>query len=456
MKGRYFVLYIAVLIVLTAFFSPLSEARERKEVSVGITLADRKRVAIYLQDCNGIINDNTGKAVESSEGLHVFTWHEEGIKVTGPEADIGVFRGPLTILEGDNFHRVSGAVEGELYRGILRIDKDEKQLYLINILDLEEYLYGVLPREMPPSWGSAGGMEALKAQAVVARTYAVSMSGRHEKYDLCDTVHCQVYGGVGKVLEKREHENTNRAVEATRGQILTFNGKPIEAFYHATNGGYTESPQNVWNPKASYPYLVSKEDPFDDPTNPLRIRDFIVHNRARWQKHLTASTLERLLQGAGFNVGRLSALEVVSRYPSKRVKELLVKGTEGQLSLFREQTRTTFALDSQMYYIQEGDSQKVWLLGRQAVPVATDGLDESKVVTASGIKTLKGKSFFALSASSLERVPQKYFLFTGWGWGHGVGMSQNGAYNRSRCGHCYEEILDFYFSGAELTDDYGR
>ena len=75
----------------------------------------------------------------------------------------------------------------------------------------------------------------------------------------------------------------------------------------------------------------------------------------------------------------------------------------------------------------------MWLLGRQAVPVATDGLDESKVVTASGIKTLK-ESFFALSASRFRKGSTKIFPFTGWGWGHGVGMSQNRAYNRSAAG----------------------
>ena len=96
---------------------------------------------------------------------------------------------------------------------------------------------------MPSSWGNYGGIEALKAQAVAARTYALYHQSlqRHSGYHICDNQHCQVYGG-----KDAESPNTDQAVAETRGELLTYGGKAIEPVYHATNGGFTEQAENVW------------------------------------------------------------------------------------------------------------------------------------------------------------------------------------------------------------------
>lgn len=137
------------------------------------------------------------------------------------------------------------------YRGTLiaRVDGGTR-VTLINELTVDDYLKGVLPREVVPAWAE----ESLKAQAVASRTYLVSHLGRHNSngFDLCSDVHCQVYGGVD-----REHPRTTAAVAATEGEILVHAGKPISAFFHSNCGGQTERPGPVWG-MADTPYLPSK------------------------------------------------------------------------------------------------------------------------------------------------------------------------------------------------------
>ncbi len=133
-------------------------------------------------------------------------------------------------------------VDGRLYRGRFALRSDPEGVAVINVLPLETYLRGVVPAEMGPH--AFPEIEALKAQAVAARTYAVAHLGDHadEGYDLCDTPACQVYGGVGV-----EHPLTDRAVAETRGEVLLHDGAPIDALYHSTCGGRTENGDNVFS-----------------------------------------------------------------------------------------------------------------------------------------------------------------------------------------------------------------
>jgi SpoIID/LytB domain protein len=137
------------------------------------------------------------------------------------------------------------------YRGILEVFGNSRNtLTLVNELPLEEYLLGVVPNELSPT--TFGQIEALKAQAVAARTYIVKNMGqsRAEGYDICDTDACQVYFGAGT-----EDPMSSRAVAETRGIVATYNGQPINALYSSTCGGRTESSENIFTEK--FPYLVS-------------------------------------------------------------------------------------------------------------------------------------------------------------------------------------------------------
>jgi stage II sporulation protein D len=144
-------------------------------------------------------------------------------------------------LKGDVF------INNNIYHGFFDIRRDNNGLHFINVLSLERYVEGVVAAEIGPDWA----YEAMKAQAVISRTYAMYQRAINEKnlYHLTSSVLHQVYRG------DTENEMVKKAVKETRGQILTYNGKPIKAFYHATCAGSTELPEAVWG--ESFPYLRS-------------------------------------------------------------------------------------------------------------------------------------------------------------------------------------------------------
>jgi SpoIID/LytB domain protein len=146
---------------------------------------------------------------------------------------------------------------GRRYRGGLRAVPDGAAFDLVNVVGLEDYLKGVVPREMPASWGD-DALAALVAQAVAARSYAISTMKPTATYDLFDDDRSQVYGGVSA-----EDPRSTRAVQATRGTVLTYDGQVITAFFFSTSGGRTEDVQNVFRGSAPRPYLVSVPDPYD-------------------------------------------------------------------------------------------------------------------------------------------------------------------------------------------------
>ncbi len=139
-------------------------------------------------------------------------------------------------------------LNGKYYRGSIKLIKNNNNYYIINRVSLEEYLYGVVPKEIP----SSAPLEALKAQAIVSRSYSLSNLNKHIKdgYNLCDSTHCQVYGGYSA-----EKDSTNTAVDKTKGMILEYNDRAVDAVFHSSSGGHTESSENVWGTKI--PYLVA-------------------------------------------------------------------------------------------------------------------------------------------------------------------------------------------------------
>lgn len=366
------------------------------------------------------------------------------------------FQGPLlfqpSLTSSENqFFSLHNALYGREYRGALEVIPEGNSLLAVNVLDLESYLRGVLPGEMPPAWGNYGGMEALKAQAVAARTYALYNRGvcRHSKFQLCDQQHCQVY--KGKAVESR---CTDQAIDETSGEILVFNSQIIEPFYHGSNGGFTELAQNVW--PESRPYLADVPDPYDDPGNPLGLPDFICY--PAWTVDFTLESLDDLLSAKGCYIGGVNHVEIVSTFPSGRVEEVVVQGNGGRsVSFLKEKTRTMLGLESQYFTMSGEPDARLWVVSadydyglqkKESFPE----LAEKWVIDGHNIKSrLSGDRFFAAGKGIQDYIPRINFVIRGQGCGHGVGLSQYGAYNRSRDGHGYLEILSFYFPGTEVT-----
>lgn len=213
-------------------------------------------------------------------------------------------------LRGERLYTPGAApllVNGVAYRGRVRVHVAGGKLQVVNELPLELYLRGVVPGEMPDHWHA----EALQAQAVVARTYALATLKPGLHYDLHADVRSQVYGGL-----PYEEDSTTRAIVATSGQVLTWNGRPAETYYHSTSGGRTANVEDVWPGADPLPYLVSVSDPHDR---------LSVHHR--WTLSLTPRAIARRLgmrnvldlrveRGRG---GRVAAVDVVGPRAARRI-----------------------------------------------------------------------------------------------------------------------------------------
>jgi stage II sporulation protein D len=281
------------------------------------------------------------------------------------------------------------SVNGRAYRGSIQLrSRGSGAIDVIEIVGLEQYLYGVLPREVGADWP----IESLKAQAVISRTYVMAnLSKSNAKgYDVTADVFSQVYGGLDD-----EKPTSNAAVDATRGEILIDSaGLPVLTFFHSSCGGQTETPNFVWKDIPKPPeYLDSVKDPFckDDPFY-------------EWNLEVTAETLARRLRRAGYRGGIPTKIVAGETSPSGRIYMFQVESSKGKSRV-------------------QGNAFRL--------AVGADAL-RSTLITA-----IKKRG--------------KVFRFEGRGWGHGVGLCQWGARGRALEGQEYTLILESYYPHVQLV-----
>lgn len=305
--------------------------------------------------------------------------------------------------EGIEILSIERAENPPVCKGTLEIKKTEGGLLLINQLPLETYLEAVVPSEMPASYE----IEALKAQAVCARTYARKHMEEKEleaEYgaDVDDSVNYQVYANF---LPK---ERSSLAVKETAGQVLRQNGELISAYYFSTSAGAT-STDEIWGADQAAPYLKSVSCSFD-----------AEEPWSRWNVEIPWSKLNEragTLEGCS---GQLLTLQIVKKNQSGAVTGLLVT-TEGGSSQL-----------SQEYEIRQFLSPK-----------------GCTITEMDGCKT-EGGVLLPSAYFSLASVPENCFMITGSGYGHGVGMSQTAANAMAKEGYTCEEILNYFFKNIQI------
>lgn len=303
-------------------------------------------------------------------------------------------------------------IDGRQYRGeAMIISRGPNRLTAVNVVDLEQYLLGVVPREIGRL--PAAQIEATKAQAVAARTYAIGNLGVRQQargFDFHATVMDQVYGGVAD-----EDSIVNRAVRETRGEILTHNGSPILAYYASTCGGSTAAIEDSWPWRSPLPYLRSVSDRIPG-TNDYYCG---TSSRFNWSTSWTRAQLLAVLGetlrahtgGRVTSVNRVDDVRLVERNASERATvQVTADGTT---------------------YTLRADSVR-WVLRPQVGPAI---LNSSRIAAVEARRDAQG-------VTQLE--------VRGGGWGHAIGMCQVGAINRARAGQSHEQILRTYYSGAEL------
>ena len=393
-------------------------------------------------------------------------------------------------------------VNNKKYHGYLLLDRQAGEIIVRNVVNSEKYLESVVRSEMSPSWP----VEALKAQAVLARTYITSSDKHGSLCDVCATTHCQVYNGI-----VNSSENLRTAIRQTRGQILRYNRLPANVFYHSDSGGVVTSSENVWG--RSVPYLKTVFEPVKS-----------VNPNCYWKVVINKTELQSKLIANGINVGRLMYLKPVKRDNSGRVKEIMIQGSSSAATISGNKLRTIVGpvvLKSTLFDFSDFSQVSYELNKKNPEPETEFKQDEAKKLTdiqttESGItqdtlvdmakqgyftteelmymlSTPDKSSEHARFAALRKKYGKKYrrknmfpevnrdctsvkhkgnykitdvnsfsmeaseinsdkVVFHGLGYGHGVGMSQWGARSLAENGWTYREILNLYFKGTAITE----
>ena len=460
---------LLVLMLLLGMCTIVSAVTVPDEIRVGIYYGSKGVSSVEIS-CDagmkiGIIDDDgdfdvieeiePGETVVAKKGGDKHSVKISGLGEFGDDENYVCFISDEN-RDGDKLISINGTV----YRGDVELKRfSDSDMTVINVVSMQEYLYGVVPREI----GGNSPIEAVKAQAIIARTYAAKNYNKRIKwgFNLLPTVDDQAYGGY-----KWENPNSNRAVDETNGMVATYDGELIGGYYFSTSGGYTENSENVWGGKLDY--LKSVPDIYEP-------EDL---NKKTWSVTLSADEVEDRLAEHNIYVG-----DVIDLVPTKlsevgRVIELKVIGSDDTVLLSKEKVRTYLKLDSQWYtvndeppkvaeYIVEDEKHTNNRNDRDDIYIYED---EEEIEKEEKKKEKKKKEIKPLLQKLLDIVNGKdeavemqveysakrakgEFVIQGRGWGHAVGMSQNGAKGMAENGFDCEEIIKWYYSGVEISSN---
>lgn len=312
------------------------------------------------------------------------------LKVEGPGGGPGekrlVFKSALVAAHPIRISSASAFIQvnGKSYRGKIELRKKSNGLMLVvNDLDLEDYLMGVVGAEMPHDWER----EALKAQAVASRSYALyqkKMTGA-KPYHILATVDSQMY--IGRVGER---ESAVKAVRETEGIVITYAGEVIPAFYHSSCGGHTENANELWNIEA--PYLRGVDCECQE-----------ISRYGLWEKRLSTAGLIAALRKLGYHLNSVESITIDGITQAGRVKQIAIRHAQGAVSVPAEKFRSA--------------------VGYSIIP----------------------SIFFETEQAGNE------IIISGRGLGHGVGLCQWGAKEMAQRGRNYQTILKHYYPGTKLV-----
>jgi stage II sporulation protein D len=332
--------------------------------------------SVRLEGIGVLAADENGKPLKDKSPFYLVRT-KDGLSVNGKVVRRLTVSAPVFIQ-----------VNGKKYHGNMEISPADKGLLVVNELPLEDYLVGLINCEISSQWP----MEAIKAQAVVARSYAVYQKEMRKNaiYDLESTVMDQVYEGC-----EIEDSRAGRGVKETAGEVLTYKGNVIQAFYHSNCGGHTESSENVWG--FSLPYMQGVDCSY-----------CLATPSAKWEQTIPLNKIESLLKGNGYQVAGLLEIRTGKKNRSGRVTDLILISAKGRLTI--------------------------------------SAVNFRKII---GYTVIKSTNFEA-------RIAGDDAVFTGIGYGHGVGLCQWGAKQRAGDGFDYREILSYYYPGTRLGRVYSE
>lgn len=274
-------------------------------------------------------------------------------------------------------------INGRIFRGDIQLIKNNMKLSVVNYIDLEDYVKGISVRETSHYWP----IDSLKAEVIAFRTFALykMQENKQKDFDLTSDVYSQVYGG-----RTSERYRINKAVDETRGMVLTYQGKIFPAFYHATCGGHTEDASLFWNinipPLKGVSCNFCQESP-----------------HFKWHKVLSRKEIRDALLKSGLTIEDIKDILILGRDKSGRITDLKIVTDKKEIK-----------------------------------------------ISAKDLRNILGPNIIKSTNFQVE-VIEDDVVFEGFGWGHGVGLCQWGAYFMAKQGYTYEQILEYYYPGCEIS-----
>lgn len=443
-----------------------SEGKVAAVLITGTLSPDKIRVAITTSGHKSRYHKNVSVTSDMgmvvSDGTNTYEYQAEEVFEINKKDD-NIIKSRINIAPSDGGRLIITSIDRSygkpVYRGSIDLALYKKGIVVVNELPIDEYLYAVVPSEMPSEYG----IEPLKAQAVCARGYAymqildskLAYIGAH----VDDTTSFQVYNNT------RETEASIQAVNNTGGQVLKFNGKVISAYYFSTSCGHTADGSDVWLGMKEVPYLTGRlQDAQGTVMNLAKDDDFKAYIDSppcdtfdssfpwfRWNVTLTAQGIRSSLENAITaryranpsliktkgedgnyhskpltSIGDIVGIKVAKREESGIVTELILKGTEREIKVISEYN-IRIILAPLFCSITRAD--RTLVNGLSILPSAFFYIDKEASSANDGTYVIKGG-----------------------GYGHGVGMSQNGAKAMADAGYSYVDILNHYYLGCELSD----
>lgn len=326
---------------------------------------------------------------------------------------------------------------------------DGGNMTIVNFVNIEDYVKGVVPYEMTNTWP----VEALKAQALCARTYAASHINAHgsQGFDLCNSDCCQVYMG-----QRLVNANIIEAVDSTAGRYILYDNQLCQTFYHSSDGGATENSENVF--VKALPYLKGVVDIYEQHENT---------GYSSWSFTYTADEITWILQTKGYpcsdivsitpvytQMGNIYSLKFTDSngksftFSKSDAGSILCSRTLGKITYSQRFTITAEGSGGSPLYINNAsnlveDPGALYAVGGSGSVESIGSQSEITILTGSGAETVR------LSGSGQTQSGSKYVV-NGSGWGHNVGMSQYGAKAMANLGFTYRDIITFYFTGVTI------
>jgi len=452
MKKAFLVSFLAFLLLF--LLAPLALAdSDLSGYEVRVLLSSTSAANEYEirveNGCYQIFNEKGKELGELEEGDEAIFSYEYGKYWLEWQDEAEDSSAPFLIDSEDPEARFS--LNGKTYRGGFKLMMNNAYCYGINVIDIELYLYGVVGRELGYNYHE----EALKAQAVASRSYALAnVSSSNIFYDVTATTSSQVYGGYSA-----ESEAVTRAVDETRGQVLMYKKEVVPAYYSSNAGGHTEDIEKVWS-SDEIP-IIGVPSPYDEKAGNYSSYGASCYS---WSVDYSPAELVKLANTYGkTDIGSYKGITMSQSYDgqtsvSGRAMQVTIQGTKGSVTATKNNICSLLNLKSNLISISDASGEQVagYVLGADGQVRAWESFDALYVI-GSTLKAMLANgdkdTFYVHDGSRVKEVSKhgtyaKGVRISGKGYGHGVGMSQWGAIAMADDGYTWEEIIEHYYCGG--------